>query len=51
MLLSIFNLIKRIMKRKKNLKIQENIHEESREDYPSWWSRSKMTSGKVRGPK
>jgi hypothetical protein len=35
--------------KKKNTKIQEDIHKESLEDYSSWWLRTKMTSGKVGG--
>jgi hypothetical protein len=35
--------------KKKNPKIQKDIHKESLEDCLSWWLRTKMTSGKVGG--
>jgi len=37
--------------RKRKSKIKEDIYEESLEDCPSWWWRTKMTRGKVGGPK
>jgi len=51
MLLLTFDPIKNQEKNRKKSKLQEDIHEESLEDYPSWWWRTKMTSGKVEGPK
>jgi hypothetical protein len=51
LLLSIFDPTKKSRKKeKKNLKIQEDTHDESLEDCPSWWWRTKMTSEKVEGP-
>jgi len=35
--------------RKRKSKIQEDIHEESQEDCPSWWWKTKITSGKAGG--
>ena len=41
-------------KKEKNIKkskIHKDMHEESLEDFPSWWWRTKMTFEKVGGPK
>jgi len=32
-------------------KLKRDIHKENLEDCPSWWWRTKVTSGKVGGPK
>jgi hypothetical protein len=37
MLLLNFDPIKNQEKNRKKSKLQEDIHEESLEDYPSWW--------------